>query len=378
MNNKVKALLASLRALERSVVENKGTVPSDWDNTVLCTIEKMMVEAYPDTYQDASTAIAMARFFDTDAHYVYRAIEDNNPKLFENRDVALTFAKHNYTSVYALSASWIIPFLSDVEFVRAVSPYQGSIMRRASGAAAEDGASWMLAVTKGHLSLAALPSDSFLLRDKRFVMEAMQANGAYELHAADKSLREDIEVVLEGLRVIRDQKGTNYAILKAYFADCVSRKIRNNRTAMMDCIGVLPESYSYAFESAKVEDGVDDEKSLLVSYADNGGEAFSYDEKLKYLPKDPEKEVQRVITMMKCCLSEKAADNLACNVSKAVADSEEFARVCIPLVQYGLARVSKRLADNDEIVALAIAKNPENLRYASERLRKKYNYKEED
>lgn len=348
-----------LQKLREEVAENTSNSDNFWDSTIEATIANCLIASNGDLLNDKDVVLALLKKFPDAEYSVAYKIPD---ACKANRDVALAIATG--ASTWPLVTE---PFKDDTDFMRKVVACSPSYLASASERIQHDRETVLIAVRDGKLSLSRV-SDEFLTDAE--IVHAAISNNPLDMQYADKAFQKNPDEVLDGLRILREKSSRYYFEdnLVSYFKYCVSRTFRNNRDFMLKAIEIAPVAYEYAFAKLREESGdistID--QSLLYAYVKAGGDNIQSKEDA--IPKNP-----KFGLLLAKAATKENLDELACWMPDEVRDDKEYALYIVKHDDgYGLARVSERMCDNEEVVRAAIKKRSDNIRYASERLQEKY------
>lgn len=372
--------------------------PYDFDDA-----KRSMVEAvktlYPDYVNDKEVSQQIIKLSGYTSAWDIDKLSDD---LKADKEVMLEAIRQNPNAFQNADAS----LQDDKEFMLEATSINGLVLNNASSRLQADKDVALSAVSTtglalGHVDyslrndkdvvLAAVKQDGFALqfasenlcKDREVVLTAVSKN-YLALQYADNKLKADKEIVLNGIKdIIKRHERMQGTQTDDFFKNCVSRKLRNDPKFMIEAIKVHSTSYVYAFNAVK------ENKDVFIAFCEsalkqhgNGRYAVDIPDSLindkdaaiaavkldgymiRVLPQfQDDKEVVMASANTYGYAIDYASDRLK--------DDKETVLHFINTSQYRLLQyVSDRLRDDVDVVRAAIAKDPESIKYASERIQK--------
>ena len=392
-------LLNSIQRMTEEFMNNSDLYrPYNFDEA-----KRSMVEAvktlYPDYINDKEVSQQIIKLSGYTSAWDIDKLSDD---LKADKEVMLEAIRQNPNAFQNADAS----LQDDKEFMLEATSINGLVLNNASTRLRADKDVALSAVSNTGLSLGLL--DYSLRADKEVVLTAVSNDGRglqwasekmcadkevvlaavknnyLTLQYADNKLKADPEIVLAGIKNIVEQhnrmQGTN---TEDFFKNCVSRKLRNDPEFMIEAIKVHSTSYVYAFNAVK------ENKDVFIAYCENaltqhGNGRYSIDipdslsndkdavlaavkldgYMVKTLPKfQDDKEVVMAAAETYGYAIDYASDRLK--------NDKETVLHFINNSQYRILQyASDRLRDDVDVVRAAVRKDPESIKYASERIQK--------
>lgn len=392
-------LLNSLDAIRKEYAANPDLyVPygyNDAERTVLETIKTL----YPDYVNDKEVS---QQILNLSGYISSWEVDKLSNDLKADKDVILTAIKQNEYSFKSADAS----LQDDKEFLLEATAINGHVLAHASSRLQADKDVALSAVSTtglalGHVDyslrndkdvvLAAVKQDGFALqfasenlcKDREVVLTAVSKN-YLALQYADNKLKADKEIVLNGIKdIIKRHERMQGTQTDDFFKNCVSRKLRNDPEFMIEAIKVHSTSYVYAFNTVK------ENKDVFIAYCENaltqhGNGRYSIDipdslsndkdavlaavkldgYMVKTLPQfQDDKEVVMAAAETYGYAIDYASDRLK--------NDKETVLHFINNSQYRILQyTSDKMRDDVDVVRAAVRKDPESMKYASERIQK--------